>query len=506
MLDASLTADAAALAARLKAEATLGSTLLTRDQLIEQSTGDWRSWLRSHFLSAVSAPFGKRHVRLWEWFEALRPGVKPPPHVEIWPRGGAKSSTAELATARAGQRRSRRFTLYVSATQGQANKHVQAIAHRFEVLGIPRAVNRYGNSIGWRMDMLRVANGFNVLALGLDAAGRGVQLGDDRPDLIILDDVDERHDSEEAVAKKIATITESILPSGSTDAAVLFVQNRIHDGSIATQLAENTADFLHGREVFEEPAVLGLVIEAEEQPDGSRRYRIASGEATWEGQDLATCERQLNEWGRGAFLREAQHETAETEDGLWDRKRDIDPHRRKQQDVPDLIRIGVAVDPNASEGNDEAGIMVGGIARIGGVVHGFLLEDATVAGGPKAWAQAAVDAYHRHDADVLVAEKNNGGDMVSVTIGTVPNAPPVKLVWASRGKVTRAEPVQKLYEDGRVHHVGVFVHLEHEQTHWKLGQPSPNRLDAVVWLFTELMLTTVHEPAPLPRSRSQVVA
>lgn len=463
--------------------------------------GEWRKWVAKHFPRAVSAPFAARHVRLWEWFETLTPGIKPTAQVEIWPRGGGKSSTAELCLTRAGARRARNFAVYLCGTQDQANKHVQGIAARFFELGIRRAVNGYGNSIGWRMDILRADNGFSVLALGLDAAARGVKLGDDRPDLFVIDDVDDRHDTEKTVKKKIQTITESILPAGSSDAAVLFIQNRIHDQSIATQLAEGTAEFLLNRKVFEEPAVVGLKYERDAQPnaDGLRLCHITAGVATWEGQGLTVCEGQMNEWGPGAFLREAQHET-EAETGLWQRARDIDPFReqpRRPEDTADLYRIVVAVDPNASEGNDEAGIMVGGIERRAGVVHGVLLQDATIAGGPKKWAQASVDAYHEWKADALVAEANNGGDMVAVTIGTVPNAPRVKLIHASRGKLTRAEPVQKLYEDGRVHHAGHFPALEREQCTWTPGDPSPNRLDADVWLFTELMLTLqVSTPRP----------
>lgn len=445
-------------------------------------------WLKRHFPTAVSKPFGSRHRRLWDWFEALCPGLKPSARVEIWPRGGAKSSTAELGVSRVGMKKTRRFALYVSATQGQANKHVQAVASRFESLDMPRAVNRYGNSIGWRLDLLRVANGFNVLALGLDAAARGIKLGDDRPDIIIFDDIDDRHDTQEKVKKKIETITDSILPAGSSDAAVLFVQNRIHSESIVSQLADGTADFLHDREVFEEPAVHDLAIEAETRPDGTRRYSILSGEPTWEGQDLATCEAQINEWGRGSFLREAQHETDADENGLWQRDRDIDPFRTAPADLPALHRIAVAIDPNATSGGDEAGIVAAGVARIGKLNHGYVLEDATVAGGPAAWAKAAVACYHRWRADVMVAESNNGGDMVKITIQTVPGAPPVRLIHASRGKLTRAEPVQKLYEDGQVHHVGTFVALERELCRWRPGDPSPNRLDADVWALTELML------------------
>src|SRR5690606_31024507 len=127
-----------------------------------------------------------------------------------------------------------------------------------------------------------------------------------------------------------------------------------------------------------------------------------------------------------AFLREAQHEVNEDEDGLWSRARDLDPFRVRPGAHPALLRIGVAIDPNATGTGDEAGIMVGGIYRAGGVSHGVLLEDATVPGGPRQWAEAAVGAYRRWSADVMVAEQNNGGEMVRITIGTVPHAPPVR--------------------------------------------------------------------------------
>lgn len=478
---------------RLAAHAPLRDRALRADRWPPEAR-PLDAWLQAEFPAAVSKPMGERHRRLWAWFEALTPGVKPRHRVESWPRGGGKSSTAGLGVVRVGMRQTRRFVLYVSGTQKQANKHVQGIRARFEALGVPRSVNAYGNSLGWSMDLLRVANGFNVLALGLDAAARGVKLDDVRPDLIVLDDVDARHDSAETTAKKVETLTESVLPTGSADAAVLVVQNRIHSGSIVAQLVDGTADFLLDREAFEEPAVQGLQIESEAQPDRTRRYRIVAGTPTWQGQDLATCEAQLNEWGRAAFMREAQHETDAGEDGLWERARDIDPFRVRPADVPALHRVVVAVDPNATSGGDEAGIVAAGIARQGRTTHGFVLEDATVAGGPAAWAKAAVECYHRWSADTLLAEANNGGDMVAITIGTVPQAPRVKLIHASRGKLTRAEPVQKLYEDGRVHHGGVFVELERELCRWRPGDPSPNRLDADVWALTELMLGPSLDP------------
>jgi predicted phage terminase large subunit-like protein len=269
----------------------------------------WRDWLDRYFPHVARCQPAERMERLWEWFEALTPGVSPRPRVEVWPRGGAKSSSAELGTVRVGAKLSRRFVLYCCGTQAQADLHVQAISALFERLGVARAVNRYGASKGWRRDQLRTANGFNVAAFGLDTGSRGVRIEEYRPDLLIFDDVDDRLDSPETVEKKVATITQSILPTGSSDAAVLVVQNLIHADGVVAQLVDGTADFLHSREVpTVEPAIRGLEVVSEPQDGGGNRYRITAGEPTWEGQDRATCERQINEWGLRAFLREAQHE------------------------------------------------------------------------------------------------------------------------------------------------------------------------------------------------------
>jgi phage terminase large subunit-like protein len=98
-----------------------------------------------------------------------------------------------------------------------------------------------------------------------------------------------------------------------------------------------------------------------------------------------------------------------------------------------------------------------------------------------------VAAYHRHKADRIVAEVNNGGEMVAHTIKTIDASVPVKMVHASRGKQTRAEPISAIYEQGRGHHVGSFPKLEDEMCLWVPGMPSPNRMDALVWTATELM-------------------
>ncbi len=163
--------------------------------------------------------------------------------------------------------------------------------------------------------------------------------------------------------------------------------------------------------------------------------------------------------------------------------------------APPLTRIVVAVDPSGSADGNACGIIaVGrGPCACKGYVedHAFVLADATLQASPAQWARAAVETYQRLHADALVAESNFGGEMVSTTIATVPGAPAVKLVSASRGKQQRAEPVAAQYEHGRVHHVGQFLELEGEMCDWIPGNStSPNRMDALVWGVTDLELST----------------
>lgn len=165
---------------------------------------------------------------------------------------------------------------------------------------------------------------------------------------------------------------------------------------------------------------------------------------------------------------------------LWKRER-IDAARVTKH--PDLSRVVVGVDPTASSMGDEAGIITAGVANN----HYYTIADDSRQGSPQEWATAAVTAYHRHKADAIVAEKNNGGEMVEAVIKQVDPNVNVKLVWASRGKETRAEPIAAIAEQGRDHHVGCFPQLEDELCLWTPGDKSPNRLDAKVWAMTELV-------------------
>jgi phage terminase large subunit-like protein len=171
-------------------------------------------------------------------------------------------------------------------------------------------------------------------------------------------------------------------------------------------------------------------------------------------------------------------------DALWSQAL-IDNLRVKK--APVLKRIVVGVDPAVTSGEDsnETGIIVAGLGVDG---HGYVLDDRTLRAKPAEWATAAVLSYEHWKADRIVAEVNNGGDLVEAVVRTVSPKASYKGVRAARGKVTRAEPVAALYEQGKVHHVGYFAPLESQQTDWVPGMESPDRLDALVWALTELML------------------
>lgn len=178
---------------------------------------------------------------------------------------------------------------------------------------------------------------------------------------------------------------------------------------------------------------------------------------------------------------------------LW--TREVLDGARVKNPPEDLERVIVAVDPAASsnEGADEHGIVVVGFSRDkDGYGRGYVLEDATLKGSPEDWARAAVRMYRKWQADKIVAEKNNGGEMVESVIKAADRSVPVKLVHATRGKVVRAEPISALYEQGRVHHVGSFDKLEDQMCLFSVDNVrnsstgSPDRVDALVWGLTEI--------------------
>lgn len=175
----------------------------------------------------------------------------------------------------------------------------------------------------------------------------------------------------------------------------------------------------------------------------------------------------------------------DTPGALWRLAEMIEAHRRRN--VPEFRRIVVAVDPAVTSGEDsaETGIVV---VALGQDDHGYVLEDRSLRGTPTEWATEVIATYHKWQADRVIAETNNGGDLVETTIRMIDDKVSYRGVRAARGKLPRAEPVSALYEQGRVHHVGAFKELEDQMCTWVPGAKSPDHLDALVWGLTELMV------------------
>lgn len=173
------------------------------------------------------------------------------------------------------------------------------------------------------------------------------------------------------------------------------------------------------------------------------------------------------------------------EGALWTRDW-IEETRITLDELPPLYRIVVAIDPAVTSGedSDETGIVTAGVSNAG---HFYILSDDTLRATPNEWGKRAIEAFRKWKADRIVAETNNGGDMVVMVLQQVDRNAPVTKVHATRGKRVRAEPISALYEQRRVHHVGAFPELEDQMVMWTPESPnSPDRLDALVWALTEL--------------------
>jgi phage terminase large subunit-like protein len=186
----------------------------------------------------------------------------------------------------------------------------------------------------------------------------------------------------------------------------------------------------------------------------------------------------------------------EAEGALWTRDM-VDAARdgRRSQS----LRVVVAVDPAVTDtaSSSLTGIVV---AALGFDQRGYVLADLSGRYSPHEWATVAVNAYKQYGADCIVAEGNQGGDLVRLTIETVDRNAPVQIVHASRSKQARAEPVSSLYQQRRVTHVAPFPELDDQLCTWEplTGDPSPDRLDALVWALTKLMLVAAEPPIVMP--------
>lgn len=392
------------------AEDVRGIQMLLEEELAQ----DWTAWLRYLFPGYVTHGFGGHHELFWRWVWAIEAGRGADPFVAIWPRGGAKSTSGELGVTAVGARGRRRYVLYVSETQDQADDHVGNIASMLESTRLAelypamgeRLIGKFGNYKGWRRNRIRTATGFTVDAIGLDTAARGVKLEENRPDLIVLDDLDGALDSPGVIDRKVTGLTRTLLPARAEHAAVLAVQNLVSRNGIFGKLAgvaEEPADFLALRTLSGPiPAIEGLVLDKRE--DGSAL--ITAGTPTWEGQDIAICQAEMDTDGATAFLIECQHEVTLRGGGMFDH---LEFHHCELGEVPELVTITVWVDPAVTDTDrsDSMGIQADGIAADGTI---YRLRSWEQRSSPETALGLAISWAYELGAVNVGVETDQGGD------------------------------------------------------------------------------------------------
>lgn len=464
----------------------------------------WEEWLHLLFPTYASQPFAQRHVDFWLWIESIEKGERPRPFVAIWSRAGAKSTSAELACVRVGAKHSRKYIWYCCGTQEQADKHVETIASMLEsdamMIHHPalaeRKLSKYGHSRGWRRQRLRTRSSFTIDSIGLDVATRGAKVEEQRPDMIVFDDIDEKHDTMHTVKRKIETITTNILPAGSPDLAVLFIQNLIHPNSIASQLVRDEAPFLVDRIVSgPHPAVENLVVEQRKDKNGVTHYQIMGGKATWSGQSLPMCQTQIETWGLTAFLQEAQHEVTEAPGGIYNH---IEFAHIERDKLPDFVDGCVWVDPavTARDGSDCQGLQVDAIDEHGILYRLFSWEQVA---SPEAALKMAILKCFEYGFSIVGVETDQGGDVwrpayekvcdnlildknyPRIVKGTrFPSFRQAKAGAGHGSKVERSMQMLVDYEHGKIVHV-IGTHDILEKALKRFPNPPLDLADAAYW-------------------------
>lgn len=378
-------------------------------------------WLRTLFPHTYTQPLAPFHVEFWERVWRMTP-ERSATEFYIWPRGYSKTTNIERAVI-ALAARGFRYILYVKETQEQAEDSVRNIG---AVLGSPevaayyprladRAVNRYGQSKGWRRDRLSTSSGVVVDAAGLDTSIRGLLNEGARPDVIVFDDLDGKHDTLRTTERKIATMVSDIVPAGAPTRAVIGLQNIINPHGIFTRLAdlcpEHPADFLMDRFVSGPyPAVYDLEYAQQGVNEHGRPvYRILNGESSWpQARPLAMLEAELNQMGPTAFVEEKQNEVGTLRGDLYRGYR-LDDLLMDAPALTDFEDVIVVCDPavTATDASDSNGIRAGGRLP-GGLIVGLYSWEGrdTVDGMLTRAIRKAVEL----NASRVALETNQGGD------------------------------------------------------------------------------------------------
>lgn len=432
-----------------------------------------RHYLPHHYFGGESAGFHHEVMGLAdrEMFTAIAA-----------PRGHAKTTNLALAFVLYRMAVYREpYTLIVSDTATQAEQRTsdiyaeclenKALTQDYPHLALPDAEHYRKQKAKRTTGDFITVGGLRVMSAGAGQSLRGVKDGANRPTLIVGDDLENDKNIETpAQREKLWNwFTKSLLNlPGAVGARFVVIGTILHRESLLSRLVSGKDGKSWSRRLYRAIDERGRILWPE----------------LW---SLEKLEEKRALIGSRAFASEYLNDPVD--DSLTLFKQDwID--RNRVMAAPALARVAVAVDPSISATGDACGIVAAGA---GTDKRGYVLEDATVQASPAVWARAALDCAARVGASVIVAEGNQGGEMVEQTLRSVlrpgERLPRLVITHASRGKQARAEPVAAMYERGEVSHVGTLPALEGELTTWVPGLPSPNRLDAAVYALLEVLMT-----------------
>jgi hypothetical protein len=483
--------------------------------------GDWRDWVPKLF-GWEPESFAGFHEDFYEHISSFEEGVRSRPRVNLWPRDFAKSSCLEQSAAFLGASDRVNYCLYVCETQAQANNHVDQIKthlvsepfERFYPAHAERAMTEFGFSKGWNRQRARTAGGFTIDALGLDTAARGIKLDDVRPDLLILDDIDDELDTERASDKKIRRITRKVLPTGGGQASVLAGQNVISKHGLFTRWAKGESDVLADREVSGPfPA-----IEDMEFTYTDEGITVMAGRPAWALRDLDWATRKIRDWTLRVFRTEAQQQLQEPPGGLFSDLA-FEDLRVSRDEVPELVRVVCWIDPAITETGDCHAIQIDGLGADDRIYRLFSWEQQD---RPLGTFKRAFRACLRHGATTLGVETDQGGqawesvfnrawealvrdpDWPHITKSTrKPQYDSDKAGGGKGNKVHRWNQMLGDYEDGRFRHVTGTADVLESALH-RVPVTKPFDLaDAAYWSWHDLDSGTTGRRSPLPSSSSR---
>lgn len=377
---------------------------------------EWLTTLWPQTFTGELAPF---HVEFLEWLFA-RDVSQSAAGVFVWPRGFSKTTLARRAPI-ALATRGYRYILYVQAKQSMADDSVQnignmlshpLIARHYPQLAEPMT-SKHGTQQGWRRNRVWTAGGLVIDAAGLDVAVRGLNLDDMRPDVIVFDDIDGKHDSLKTTEKKLKTIQSSIIPAGAANRVVLVMQNIINPHGVVTRLADANkqypAQFLMDRHVSGPfPAVEGLEYEMKgRNAQGRPIYAITAGVSTWPSvRNIPALEQELNLVGPDEFIEELQNEVGSQRGSLYNGY-DFDTVDAEDFDFED-IQVWCDIAVTAHDGSDSQAISAAGRATDGTVVTLYAWEGVEAT---SALMERAILKAVELRASTLGIETNQGGDL-----------------------------------------------------------------------------------------------